>query len=60
MEVRNQKIRDFKKEVLKELIKRIGNKEASRLMREYESDFQFFYEIQLSVVATATAIIMGY
>ena len=59
-DIKKQKIKDFKIEVHKELIKRINGKEAYRAMKEYEDDFEELYDKNLSVVATATAIIMGY
>ena len=49
-----------KKQVEANLTQRVGKKEAAYLTKLYESDFPELLEKKLSVVATATALIMGY
>lgn len=51
---------DYKKQVEKNLIQRVGLKEANRLMKLYKEDFLELFKKKLGVVATATALIMGY
>ena len=51
---------DYKKRVEANLTQRVGKKEADRLMALYESGFPKLLEMNLDVVATATALIMGY
>ncbi len=53
-------LEDYKKQVEANLTQRVGKKESARLMALYESDFPELLEKKLSVVATATALIMGY
>ena len=53
-------LENFKKKVEENLKQRVGTKEAERLMKSYEDYFPMFLEKNLSVVATATAMILGY
>ncbi len=53
-------LESFKKQVEKNLVTRVGEKEAKRLMTIYEEDFPEFLQKRFGVVATATAMIMGY
>ena len=53
-------LEDYKKQVETNLTQRVGNKESARLMTLYKSDFPELLEKKLSIVATATALIMGY
>ncbi|HNY74287.1 MAG TPA: hypothetical protein PLX93_03020 [Bacilli bacterium] len=53
-------LEDYKKQVEANLTQRVGKKESARLMALYESDFPELLEKKLSIVATATALIMGY
>lgn len=53
-------LEDYKKQVEKNLIQRVGLKEANRLMKLYKEDFLELFKKKLGVVATATALIMGY
>lgn len=53
-------LEDYKKQVEANLTQRVGKKESARLMTLYKSDFPELLEKKLSVVATATALIMGY
>ena len=53
-------LEDYKKQVEANLTPRVGKKESARLMTLYESDFPELLEKKLSIVATATALIMGY
>lgn len=53
-------LEDFKKRVEANLTQRVGKKESARLMTLYESDFPELLEKKLSIVATATTLIMGY
>lgn len=53
-------LEDYKKQVEANLTQRVGKKEAAYLIKLYESDFPELLEKKLSVVATATALIMGY
>lgn len=50
----------YKKHIFQELSKRFNRRFAYKAMKEYEDDFPDFLEKELSVVAAATAIIMGY
>ena len=53
-------LENYKKQVEQNLIERVGQKEAARLMRDYEKDFPKLFDMNLSVTASATALIMGY
>lgn len=53
-------LEDFKKRVEANLTQRVGKKESTRLMTLYENDFPELLKKKLGVVATATALIMGY
>ncbi len=53
-------LENFKKKVEENLKQRVGEKEAERLMTIYEEDFPEFLQKRFGVVATATAMIMGY
>ena len=59
-QIRLYEIKEFKIKVHEELIKRISGMDAYQAMKNYDSDFNEFFDKELSVVATATAIIMGY
>ena len=56
----NYTLEKYKRLVLQELISRINRRFAYEAMKNYEDDFSDFLEKELSVVAAATAIIMGY
>lgn len=51
---------EFKSQVKKNLIQRVGVKEANKSMKIYEKDFPEFLKMNLTPMATATAIIIGY
>lgn len=53
-------LEEFKSQVKKILIQRVGTREAIHSMKIYEEDFPEFLKMNLDPVATATAIIMGY
>lgn len=53
-------LEDYKKQVEANLTQRVGKKESARLMALYEIDFPELFQKKLSIVATATALIMGY
>ena len=53
-------LKEYKKLVLQELLKRINKNDAFLAMQNYEDDFPEFFKKELGVVAAATAIIMGY
>ena len=50
----------YKKKVENNLIKQVGEKEALRLMKEYEDDFPEFLQDNWSIAGSVTAIIQGY
>ena len=58
--IKTMSLTEFKKKVEENLIARIGEQQAKKAMKNYEEDFPLFLEKELSVVATATAIIQGY
>ena len=59
-EIKLHKIKEYKIKVHENLIQRINGKDAYKAIKEYEDDFEDFYDKELDVVAAGTAIIMGY
>lgn len=52
--------KEYKQKVFENLVSRIGEGNAIKAMNEYNDDLPELYKKDLSVVATVTAIIMGY